>query len=445
MVVLLAITFLGTVSNNILNVPLSKITRAFGVPLPEGTLVVSSFVLVLAAAMPVSGWVGDRFGRRRVVIAALVTMTAGQIAAALAPALWALVACRAVQGLACAAIPPSVMGMLSSGYGPARRARVMSAWAAANGMGQAVGPPLGGLLAAALGWRSIFVVLASATALLLPAALRVLAKAPAHRVALHAGGAVTLTLGTALIMAAAAAVPLRAVPAWADIGLATAGVAVIVAFAALSARHPRPLISPRLIMESRFLRSAVAAFAQMFCLAAVLVAIPLYVIDSLGWGVALTGVLVFALPATMAAAAPTVGFACERASPRLIMRAGLIMLAGVTSALGMFLTRHGSSIGVLIPLLILVGAGVALVQTPAATGATQSPAGAAGAALGLFNMLRFAGSAIGTAWVALVYPHSAFLVLFGGCAVMASTGFLLSFAGPDPVRAPAEAGSFIGA
>lgn len=445
MVVLLAITFLGTVSNNILNVPLSEITRAFGVALSEGALVVSSFVLVLAAAMPVAGWVGDRFGRRRVVIAALVTMMAGQVAAALAPALWALVACRAVQGLACAAIPPAVMGMLSSSHIPARRARVMSAWAAANGVGQAVGPPLGGLLAGALGWRSIFVVLAAVTALLLLATLRVLADDPARQVALHRGGAVTLTIGTALLMAAATAVPIRAVPAWADIGLASGGVAVIVAFAVLSARHPRPLIRPRLIVESRFLRSAIAAFAQMFCLAAVLVAIPLYVIDSLGWGVALTGVLVFALPATMAAAAPPVGLACERASPRLIMRAGLVLLAGVTPALGMFLTGHGRSLGVLIPLLIMVGAGVALVQTPAAMGATQSPAGATGAALGLFNMLRFAGSAVGTAWVALLYPHSAFLVLFGGCAVIATAGFLLSFAGPDPVRAQAEADSFIGA
>lgn len=445
MVVLLAITVLGTVSNNILNVPLSAITRAFGVPLSEGALVVSSFVLVLAAAMPVSGWVGDRFGRRRVVIAALVAMMAGQAAAALAPTLWALVACRAVQGLACAAIPPSVMGMLSGSYGPARRARVMSAWAAANGVGQAVGPPLGGLLAGALGWRSIFVVLASITSLLLLATVRVVADDPARRVALHRGGAVTLTLGTALIMGAAAVVPLRTVPAWADILLAGGGAACIVAFVVLSAKYPHPLVRPRLILESRFLRSAIAAFTQMFCLAVVLVAVPLYVIGSLGWGVALTGVLAFALPATMAAAAPPVGLACERASPRLLMRAGLILLAGVTSALGMFLARHGSSLGVLIPLLILIGVGVALVQTPAAMGATQSPAGAAGAALGLFNMLRFAGSAIGTAWVALIYPHWAFLVLFGGCAVMASAGFLLSFAGPDPVRGQAEAGSFIGA
>jgi predicted MFS family arabinose efflux permease len=445
MVVLLAITVLGTVSNNILNVPLSAITRAFGVPLSEGALAVSSFVLVLAAAMPVSGWVADRLGRRRVVIAALVTMMAGQFAAALAPTFWVLVGCRAVQGLACAAIPPSVMGMLSSSYGPAHRARVMSAWAAANGVGQAVGPPLGGLLAGALGWRSIFVVLAPVTAVLLLATLYVVTDDRARRVALHRGGAVTLTLGTALIMGAATAVPLRAVPAWADIGLASGGVAVIIAFAVLSARHPRPFIDPRLMVESRFLRSTVAAFTQMFCLAVVLVAIPLYVIGSLGWSIALTGVLVFALPATMAAAAPPVGVACEWASPRLIMRAGLILLAGVTSALGMFLAGHGGSLGVLIPLLILVGVGVALVQTPAATGATRSPVGAAGAALGLFNMVRFAGSALGTAWVALIYPRSAFLVLFGGCALMASAGFLVSFAGPDPVRGQAEADSFIGA
>jgi hypothetical protein len=75
---------------------------------------------------------------------------------------------------------------------------------------------------------------------------------------------------------------------------------------------------------------------------------------------------------------------------------------------------------------------VALIQTPAATGATTSPAGKVGAAIGLFNLIRFAGSALGAAWVAIVLPHDALLLLFAGCAAVALAGLAGTFAGPDP-------------
>jgi hypothetical protein len=83
--------------------------------------------------------------------------------------------------------------------------------------------------------------------------------------------------------------------------------------------------------------------------------------------------------------------------------------------------------------MFLTGAGVALVQTPAATGATRSRAGRYGAGLGLFNLLRFGGSALGVAWVAAVLDAGpAFGTVFAGCAAIAALGLLSSFAGPDP-------------
>ncbi len=433
LVTLLGATLIGTVINNILNVPLRDITRDFHAPLSGGVLVVSSFVLVLAAAMPFSGWVGDRFGRRRTLIASLGLMTAAMVGAALAPSLPVLVGFRAVQGLACAAFPPAVMAMLSSIYGPARRARTMSAWAAANGVGQAVGPPLGGLLAGVSGWRAIFWVLAPVTVVVLVATLRFVPDDRGRVTPLHWPGAVALTAGGALLMTAATAVPQRAVPGWLDVALLVLGLLLVATFVAASRRAPHPLIRPALIIESRFLRSAVAAFAQMFCLATVLVAVPLYVTGTLGRSTAVTGLLVFALPATMAAFAPGIGVLSERTSPRWVLRSGLIVLAAAELAMGWYIDGNGRSTALLVGVLVVVGVGVSLVQTPSATGATRSPAGRSGAALGLFNMLRFGGSALGAAWVAVVYPHGAFLLLFGGCAVMALAGLTVSFAGPDPV------------
>jgi MFS family permease len=432
---LLGATLLGTLSNNILNVPLRQITRAFHAPLSSGVLVVTSFVLVLAAAMALTGWVGDRFGRRRTLIWALALMTVAMVGAALAPSLPVLVALRAVQGLACAAIPPSVMGMLSSVYRPEQRARAMGAWAAANGVGQAVGPPVGGFLADLWGWRSIFWVLVPMAVLALIAVVRGMPGDQGRATSLHWPGAVCLTLGAALTMAAATTVPQRAVPAWVDVLLVSVGCLLLALFVVVSNRAPHPLISPRLIVESRFMRSAVASFAQMFALATVLVAVPLYLTGEMDRTTAATGLLVFALPATMAVLAPGVGMLSDRTGPRRVLRTGLLVLAAASVGLGYFTDRGAQGLTLLVALLIAVGAGVALVQTPSATGATRSPAGQIGSALGLFNMIRFGGSAVGTAWVAVIYPHGALLLLFAGAAFMLVIGVAVTFLGPDPTPA----------
>jgi MFS family permease len=432
LVTLLGATVLGTVSNNILNVPLRDITDDFDASVSAGVLVVSSFVLTLAAGLALSGWIGDRYGRRRTLVAALVLMSAAMVAAALAPSLPVLVAARAVQGIACAAIPPAVMGMLSAAFPAERRAQIMGGWAAANGAGQAIGPPVGGLVAGLWGWRVIFWLLAPLALATALGAHRVLPGGRGRPAALHWPGAVSLTLGAGLLMTAATTAPQRAVPPWVTATIAAAGVLLLVVFARVCATAERPFVPLRLVVESRFMRSAFAAFAQMFSLTSVLVAVPLYLTGALHRSTSVTGVLVFALPATMALLAPPVAALCHRWRPRVVLRSGLVLLAAADVAFGAATSAGSRALALLVALLIATGVGVALVQTPSATGATQSPAGRLGPALGIFNMMRFAGSALGAAWVAIVYPHDAQLALFAGAAVVALLGVAASFAGPDP-------------
>lgn len=429
---LLGATIIGTLSNNILNVPLREVTDSFHASVSAGVLVVSSFVLVLAAGMALTGWVGDRFGRNRTLTAALILMAAAQIGAALAPSLGVLVGLRAVQGLACSAIPPQVMGMLSDIFPARQRARMIGAWAAANGAGQAVGPPLGGLLTDLWGWRSIFWVLAPLTVLVI-GFTRGLPRSDSPRPPpLHWPGAVLLTLGATLVMTAATAIPQRAVPIWVDVVLGLAGVACAVGFVQVSRRSARPLVELRLIVEIRFVRSTVATFAQMFALMTFLVTVPLYITGTLGRSTGVTGMLFFVLPAAMAVLAPIVGALSDRVGPRLVLRYGLVVLIISCVAMGVFTEQQARSLPLLCVLLFALGTGVALVQTPAATGATRSPAGRQGTALGLFNMMRFGGSAFGAAWVAVLYPRGAMLLLFGGSALLLVMALVVSVLGPDP-------------
>jgi Na+/melibiose symporter-like transporter len=259
---------------------------------------------------------------------------------------------------------------------------------------------------------------------------------------LHWPGAACLTVGATLVMTAATVVPQRAVPVGVDIGLGVAGVATLALFVILSRRAAQPMIVPGLILELRFLRSSIATLTQMFALMCVLVAVPLYLTGTLHHSTAVAGALFFALPAAMALLAPLVGMLSDRVGARRVLRLGLGVLAVSCLALGWFTQDTAHSLVLLCGLLILVGVGVALVQTPAATGATRSPAGQTGAALGLFNMVRFGGSAFGAAWVAVLYPRGSLFLLFGGSALLLVGALVATLLGTDPeltgVRAQVE-------
>lgn len=432
---LLGVTVLGTMSNNIINVPLHSVAEDFGRPIGTTVLSVSAFILVLAVAMPITGWVGDRFGQKRTLVASLFLMVAAQVAAAVAPSLEFLIAARAVQGLACSAIPPMVMGMLVTFY-PSRRLRMMGAWAAANGVGQAVGPPVGGLISDLAGWRAIFIVMSIASALVLVAILRSVPSLPGTPSRLHLAGALMLCGGMGSLLMALTASTLSGATTWAIGGLALTGVLLLTGFVGVSTNNPRAMIPPRLIIEPRFLRSCVAAFAQMFTMGTVLVVMPLYLTGQLGLSSSEAGVLFFVLPLAMAILAPLVSRLSSRTSPRLVLRTGLsvVILGGLATGV---ITRDSGTPYVLwlvAGMLLVLGLGMAMVQTPAAAGATRSPAGSRGAALGLFNMLRFSGSTAGTAWVALTYPRGDMLVLFLGCIAVAAVGLLVSLLGPNPTE-----------
>lgn len=428
---LLAGTVVGTVSNNVVNVPLDAIIDEFDAPLGNGVFVVVGFLVCFAATIPLAGWFGDRFGRRRVYCAALLATAVCAVGAATAPSLPLLIAWRSAGGVAAAAFAPAVMGLIAWMFSGERRGRAMGAWASANGIGQAVGPSLGGLVADTWGWRWVFVPLVPVALAGFAGTLRYVPRYRGVKMSFDLAGAAALTIGSALLMLALAVVSRPDVSGWLIAGTAAAAVAALAWFGWHCRRAESPFVDVRLISESRFVRSCLAAFAQMFCLGATLLAVPLYLVGN-SVSISAAGFVLFTVPAAMALLGPGVGRWQDRLGPRRVLRTGLVLLLGAQVGMAVVVAQDRIVLPPLIAVLVTGGIGIALVQTPAATGATRSPAGAQGTGLGLFNLVRFGGSACGAAWVAVALDVAGYPAVFAACAVIVTLGLAGSFFGPDP-------------
>jgi MFS family permease len=148
--------FAFTLDRLVVAIALPAIRTDFGAQAADLEWTVNAYTLSFAVLLLTGGALGDRFGRRRMFTIGVAVFTAGSAAAALAPTIGALVAARAVQGVGGAIFTPLTLTMLAAVTPPGRRGTVLGAWGGIGGLGAALGPLAGGVLAGSVGWRAIF-------------------------------------------------------------------------------------------------------------------------------------------------------------------------------------------------------------------------------------------------------------------------------------------------
>jgi EmrB/QacA subfamily drug resistance transporter len=143
--------------NTIVNVALPAIERSFHASVSGLQWIISSYTLVLASLLMLSGSTGDRVGRRRTFQTGLVLFTAGSLLCSLAPGLGWLVAFRMVQAIGGSMLNPVAMSIITNVFTePRERAQAIGVWGGVIGISLALGPIVGGALIDSIGWRSIF-------------------------------------------------------------------------------------------------------------------------------------------------------------------------------------------------------------------------------------------------------------------------------------------------
>ena len=440
---MLGTTTVGALSGNVINAPLHRIQQDFGATDSQTVLAVSAFTVSMVIFVPFTGWLCDRFGTVRIVLGGLAIMIVAQALAAFSVNLEMLIVLRVVQGIACSTFPPGVQSALVALW-PSKGQAAMAAWASAIGVGQAVGPPVGGVVSEIFGWRAVFILQASLCLLLAVVIVVAVPKVRGRQAPIHGIGMAVLMIAMGASVLLVTLVGQRADP------LAEAVVAIIaslglVVYVVLATRYPETLFEPRSLLEKRYIRGTVSAGSTMFIMGVCLVSLPLYLGERLGLTPGPVGLVVFAMAFAMAVSGRLTSWLSAKLSMRTVIEMGLGVLILAPLVLGWWTSRESDSarvqVAVVIVLLLLIGAGLNAGQSIAAYAISRSLAAKNSMAFGIHNTSRFMGMATGYAWAALIYPLGAPVLLYAGASVVALVALLTTvIGGPagqvEPAREP---------
>ncbi len=149
-------TLMVFIDNTVVNTAIPVLSTDLKASISELQWVIDGYTLVLAGLVLVGGSVGDRYGRRRWMIAGLVVFGIGAVGAALSGDVATLTVFRGVQGLGAALVLPATLSIITAVFPRGERAKAIAIWTAVGGLGIGIGPALGGYLVDELGWSSVF-------------------------------------------------------------------------------------------------------------------------------------------------------------------------------------------------------------------------------------------------------------------------------------------------
>ncbi|GAA5137607.1 MFS transporter [Pseudonocardia adelaidensis] len=373
-------------------------------------------LLAVTVSTPVHGAMGDRYGRRAMFVAALLLFTAGSLASAFAPTFPALLAARAVQGIGGGGLVVTAISAIGELFDAHERIGRQIWSTAVFGVSALAGPPLGGMVAAAAGWRWVFALPLPLCAAALALGWRAVPGQRGRRSgAFDVAGATLVALGGAALVTLGSSDALGSNPLWSPL-LAGAVVVCAVAFVRVERRAAHPLVPPALFAVGELARAVAVTALSGVALFGTFAFVPLALATGLGAGTALTGALLLALTGGQLAASTAFSVLARRR--RRLAPWGRLSLALGIAGLGLLaalprLAAEPAPLRYAVAVAGLASAGAALGLGMAAytlLGMGLAPVESMGAAMGTLMFARQLGGSLGAAgfgWVLLAAPDPA--------------------------------------
>jgi EmrB/QacA subfamily drug resistance transporter len=402
--------FMAQLDNLVVTTALPAIRGNLHASLSSLEWTVNAYTLTFAVLLLTGAALGERYGRRRMLVIGLVIFTAGSAAAALAPTAGWLVVFRAVQGAGAAVVTPLTLTLLSAAVPVERRGMALGIWGGVAGLAIATGPLVGGAVVQGLSWQSIFWLNVPLGIVLIPLARWRIVESRGPAARLDLPGVVLASTGLfGIVLGLVRGNTLG----WSSSYVLTAlslGSALVAAFVLWEQRAAQPMLPMRLFRSRGFSATNLAStlmffgmFGSIFLLAQFLQTVQHYSplsagLRTLPW----TG-----MPIVVS---PLAGLLADRIGGRPVVLTGLVLQA---TGLGWLaaITTPTVAYGALVPAFVVSGTGMALFFAPVATivlGSVQRSE--EGIASGATNALRELGGVFGIAVLASVFAaHGGYL------------------------------------
>jgi EmrB/QacA subfamily drug resistance transporter len=402
---ILALTVLDT---TVVSVALGSIQSREHAGVTSLQWVVDAYALTFASLMLTGGTLGDRLGRRRVMLAGVAIFSAGSVLGALAPSVDVLIAARAVMGIGAAAAEPGTLSVIRQLFPDRRtRARALGVWAGVSCLGLALGPIIGGILVGVWDWRGVFWFnVAAGGVLLLVARLWVPESANPEVSPVDVPGQFLAVLTLAAVIVA---VIQGETTGYTDpVILGLFGVAALAgwAFVRVERGAGQPMLDLSYFRTARFNAALTVAFAVYFGTFSIFFFTALYLQEVVGYTGYRTAVLFLPMAAAMVLGAWLAGWLVPSRGGRWTMTGGCVLAAVGILISEPLITVH-PSFGPLAGTLAVTGLGIGAAIVPVtATVLELVPAEHSGMAASTTNTARQIGVVFGVAVLgALVNAH----------------------------------------
>ena len=405
---------------------------------------ITSYLIAMASLQPIAGRLGDRFGRRRCMLGALIYFIVASVGCALAPNLLVLVLFRLQQAIAAAAVVPNSLALLRGRSVDGKAGTYFGISGATTSIGAAIGPLIGGLLAA-IDWRLIFLVNLPLAGLALAVAWRSLPAGDPPRRTAQADVSGAVALGVLLSLAAWTLTEASTSAPAVTLGLLAVVAVGAVAFVRYEARQADAALPPFLFTIRAFTSANLTIALSNLALYGTFLAVPVILAGSGPDATVRSGIALSVQAVAMIALSPVSGTLVDRVGARWPTAIGGLLIALSLGGLAI-LGPHGGYEAMLV-LLPITGAGVALTFPATRIAALDAvPVHHAALASGVTSSSRYFGGMIGAlvAGLALADPNAPQITtLF---LVLAASGLAAALVGSRlPARVAPSADREIGA
>jgi DHA2 family multidrug resistance protein len=399
--------FMIILDATVVNVAFPTLRREFGATLADAQWVLSIYVLSLGVTTPVSGYLADRFGIKRVYLFGLTVFVIGSFFCGLAPSLGWLIAARALQGFGGGIAQPLGPAQLYRAFPPKEQGTALGYFGIVLVFAPALGPVLGGWLVDANLWRVIFFInIPIGIVGVLLGSRFLLDYQVEHKPAFDPLGLITAVIGFGAVLYAAS---IAETSGWTGSATLTAfaiGLIALIAHVVVELYIVKePMTSLRLFRNTTFLNAALVGYVATIALFSAEFLMPVYLQAFRGRTALQTGYILLAVAVTSGIATPLAGKLYDKIGPRMNLIVGFTILCINTWQLSQI--EGTTPISYLLFLLALRGLAVGLtLQTSFVAALSAVPLNNLPRGSSLLNSTRFVVQAVSVAALATVFSSS---------------------------------------